>query len=476
MTKARNIGLVLLCWFACELGINAVTQIDLTFQVKNSLPIANGGTNATTAATAFANLAQTPTSPLTLSGSTYACPTCSTGPNLTTIGGMLGAQVQAVGNAITYCWFCSTTSQTSATLSTDIWISGLTANITGTMSAGSFYSIGLANFASTTAYPYGPQFTIQGGATAGAYQSSAGPVFVNGSAKNAINVTSISPSGAAAATLNYVTANVVGQNIQPQRWGANITSVAGSTTVYVNPGQSVTPNATENLMVVPFPYAGTVSSLCFVTTGAQAAVGTLTATFRYGATFGAIADTSLVSTVPISAGAGTYCDFSHTVSVAAGGVSTIKIVNSALLTGATVNGISYNIVPSGAGPTGMIIFGSGAQTIASGSPVYFSAFRLTGATGTESSTTAAMSRAATAKNLYCYVTTAPGTNSDVVTVRQNSASPASGLAVTITTSTTGIISDTSHTISFANLDLLDLQHSQSSGSNPAVSSCSMEID
>ena len=59
--------------------------------LASALPIAQGGTGAGTAATAFANLAQTPTSPLTESAGVYACPTCTTGPNTTIIGGIVGA-------------------------------------------------------------------------------------------------------------------------------------------------------------------------------------------------------------------------------------------------------------------------------------------------------------------------------------------------------------------------------------------------
>lgn len=46
MIARKKVALMLLSVALAGLAFGAVTQIDLTFQVKNVLPIANGGTNA----------------------------------------------------------------------------------------------------------------------------------------------------------------------------------------------------------------------------------------------------------------------------------------------------------------------------------------------------------------------------------------------------------------------------------------------
>jgi hypothetical protein len=183
----------------------------------------------------------------------------------------------------------------------------------------------------------------------------------------------------------------------------------------------------------------------------------------------------LTISVPASGGVGTYCDITHTASIGSTDAFYFALVNGSGSGSGTINSVSImTSLPSGA--TGMVIFGLGGQTMANNSSLYFNPFVGNSGSGTETAHEFPMPRALTASNLNCYVTTAPLTSANNITVRQNAASPPSGLTVNLALLTTGLIQDTSHTISFANKDLFDLLDNQSSGTAPAVSSCSMQVD
>ena len=255
-------------------------------------------------------------------------------------------------------------------------------------------------------------------------------------------------------------------------------SVAGSTTVYSGPSQSaaLTNTATESLDYVIAPYTFTASNLCIYNKGAQPSGGALTVTLRdTPSPYTTPTSTALTTNVPTSGVIGLWCDTTHTVTINATDAFDFQIANASSSTSATLYGISMlTTLPAGA--TGMIIFGTGSQTMASASTLYFSGFSSSAGNTTEQVETALAPRAFTASNLSCYVTTAPLTNSNAITVRKNLSSPASGLTVTLALLTTGLIQDTTHTISFANKDSLDLADTQASGTAPAVSSCSMAVN
>lgn len=69
MRMGRKLALLAVAWLACMAGIAAVTQVDLTFQVKNILPVANGGTGIATSGTFFTTV-NNGSSPFTSGGIT----------------------------------------------------------------------------------------------------------------------------------------------------------------------------------------------------------------------------------------------------------------------------------------------------------------------------------------------------------------------------------------------------------------------
>ena len=325
----------------------------------------------------------------------------------------------------------------------------------------------------------GPLFTIPNNAAIGVYQQPAAvpPYYAPAGLATTIHVIVISPANATAGSLRGLSANVVGVATQPLGVGLNGATVAGSGTVYTGPSQSATPNATETLMYVLAPYAFTASQLCVTLRGAAPSGGAFTVTLRDAPTPGyTSADTALVATVPASGGIGTYCDTTHTVSVASGDAIDWKLVNGSGSTGPTIQGISMMTTIPG-GKSGFVVFGLGGLTMANNSSLYY--LPMAGGTAgslTESTAGMPAPRSFTASNLSCYVTTAPLTDANTVTIRQNLASPSSGLTVSLALLATGFVQDNIHTISFSNKDVFDLLDNQVAGTAPAVSSCSMEID
>jgi hypothetical protein len=79
------------------------------------------------------------------------------------------------------------------------------------------------------------------------------------------------------------------------------------------------------------PHACTLKNLYVVTSTAQDASGSQVFTVRVGGV-----DTGIIVTLASSAAAGTYSDTTHTASVPAGGLVSLKSVNNATLTGASV--------------------------------------------------------------------------------------------------------------------------------------------
>jgi len=405
----------------------------------------------------------------TLSGTKV---TLSYGPTI--LGGLLGSYVNTASSAsVTWAPFASASTVTTFAMPFSAWATNLTGYIDVASVNGALWT---GSFPGNNGFPPSP-FSIPPSSAAGAYQSAASFQVMQSVTHN------FSESGIASSptnsTLRSVSWEVVGANAQPLGAVLQNNVVAGSSTVYTGPSQGATANATEALMGVIIPYASTAKNLCIKTANSQPAGSTgLTLTLRKNGT----TSTAVTVNIPASNVLGLYCDLfaatGDSATFAAGDWMTWQLANASGSNSAQISTISMELDPTGVGPTGMVVFGMGGETLASGAAGFFPGFVNVAANTTESQVRAAMPRAVTMKNLYCIYTTPPGTNPVVVTVMKNGAAPASGLTVSIPTTGAGTqtISDTTDTISYANLDNFDIQFNQTAGANPAISSCSVEVD
>lgn len=272
--------------------------------------------------------------------------------------------------------------------------------------------------------------------------------------------------------------DLVGSTSQPLGWYRGLGQIAGNTTIYAGPSQkSVTTNTTEAISGVIIPYDGTLKTLCFVPGGNQPATGSLVLTLNLTHA-GVTSGTALTITINAGttiAGSTVFCDLMDTVAVSAGDWIDWKIANNASTTSPYIYSISTELVPTGTA-TGMIVWGLGQQTITNGQYDYFPPFASAALTTTETNARGPIPRAVTMKNLSCIYTTPPGTNPAVVTVMKNGVESALTVSIPTTGAGTQIIRDTTHTVNFAKLDTFDLEIYQVSGTNPAISSCSVEVD
>ena len=473
MTRKKKACFIFVCFVACWIGLGAQSLIRLTEQVVGVLPIANGGT----AVTALSSLSLS-----SFGGSLNLpsqCPTCATGPDNTIYGGIIGSffggRTTLAANSAAWGGVVNVSSAPVVT-PVDLTINNLTVTTTTANGAGSLWTIGINNFAGTVVNTQTQPLplTIGNNAAAGTYQQSSmtpGMFFGNGSTSS-INLNGIFPTGSTSAAVRMMSANIVGVAKQWLVTGLKGSTVAISSTVYASPSDNGVPNSTEANAAVLMPFNTAASNLCIYYSGAGPAGGTFVLTMRKNGT----TSTALAVTVAASAGVGEYCDNSDTVALMAGDWITWQLTNnSGSAVSATLASISMAIA-TGGGPTGMVVFNF-RRSFTSGSTYYMAGLASDGsANTTEANTQTPAPRAFTAKNFYCYVNTAPGTNPLAVFLRNNTANTA--LTVSVTTSTTGSISDTNgaHAVSIANKDLFDVSLNQSSGTAPVVSSCSMEID
>ena len=467
-------------------GSNVVSVV--ATHLGSALPVNQGGTGTTSTlaglmrGSASAMTAAELSADVTTSGSnaatvvathlTNALPTTQGGTGTgALVGGIIGAYINA-STGVNSGWFLSAVNSGTKTIVMpfNAWFRNLSVYMSAANAVNAAWQFAFGT--NNTADAAFNAFSIPTNAAAGAYQGIALPRFSPMATSPIVSATALS-SAANGGQLRGLTAEITGSTSSIIGTNLNSNTVALSSTVYTGPSQiaSTNGNATEGLVAVVVPYNATAKNLCVQTAGAQPASGSLVFTLRQNVT----TSTSLVATVPLSGGAGPYCDNTHTVSLTAGDKIDFQIVNNATNVSAAINGIAFELAPSGSA-TGMIVYGLGTSTVASGSAVYWQSFAGGASTGTEANVKFPMPRAVTMKNLNCYVTTAPGTNSDVITVYKNGSPTA--LTVTLTTgfSTPGTLTDSTHTVSYAALDDFTLQTSQSSGSNPAISSCSVEVD
>jgi hypothetical protein len=417
------------------------------------------------------------TSPLVLTGSAGSCPTCLTGANPTIVGGIMGGWYNGIGG-VQYMgpW---NSAGNSAGQKVPMPFSASFRNlsvVTSTaQSACGYYAFyfRVYNGGSTVFQPENPgSLTIPNGVAAGSYGSPAGtrPIFISQFLGGAGYWEGVS-CGTMAAVRGY-SWDIIGSSSQPLGWFANAAGVGSSSTVYSGPSQPVSVAiTTEALQAVVVPYASTARNLCIATSAAQSSNNSLVLTMRQNGT----TDTTLTVTIPLSGGAGVYCDTTHSVSLNAGDWITWKLLNNANATSATIIAVVIELVPSGTA-TGMIVFPTQGLSFSSGSAQYAVPFTAVALSATEGNQRAPMPRAVTMKNLSCIYTTPPGSNAVAVTVMQNGSPSALTVSIPTTGAGTQIVTDSVHSVSFAALDTFDLKFLQSSGTNPVISSCSVEVD
>lgn len=246
----------------------------------------------------------------------------------------------------------------------------------------------------------------------------------------------------------------------PSKWFVpyliNGRSASGAT--YVSPfGDGSNGSATnENLHMGIAPSVGTVKNLRVMVNPAPGAGKSWTFTFRTDAV-----DTSLTCQI---ADTNTTCsDTTHTSHVSAGQMVSHKITPAGTpTTGSTT--IMVDFAPTTAGETSLM-GNSSANFSQTQTPAYFMFVGSGGSAASVSSRQIVMPTSGTLKNLYTYLSVAPGTgNSRTYTVNQNGSDTA--LAVTYSNSDVNIKSDTSDTIAVSAGDLISLK--VASTSFPAV--------
>ena len=460
----------------------AGTGISLT-RAPDTLTIANTGVTGVTA-----------TSPVVSTGTTapvISCPTCMTGPNMTLVGGIIGTYGGASGWAAnrSYPWFGNAVEggfYYATYIPFSAWINNLVVS-TGDNAGHVPTSIGVGTIlGGSSVTPSQNTFTILPGTAAQTVVSGIGapPTWVPAGALSAAVISAAVSAGSD--TFRGLSAQLVGTTSQLLGNAYAGVTVSTGATVYTGFSMSGTPTATEANVEVPIPYTlgATARNLCVYMATANAAGGNLVFTLRQGiGAAGAMADTLLVATVPLSSYAGdVYCDnfavTGHAITLAQGDRIDVSIVNgNAGAASGAIQSISMELVPTGTS-TGMIIWGTDGITLPAAGTTYgapFTNVRLTA----PSYVATGMPRAVTAKNLICYVTAAPLVQTEVMTVFKNGSGPGSGLVATAAVGD-GVpeeVSDVAHTISFAAADSFSLQYLNASGGTAAViSSCSMEVD
>lgn len=403
---------------------------------------------------------------------------CST-PSTITVGGIMGGT--AIGNTL----------NSSSVLPP--WVSGAsgTRNI---MPFGAYFrnasvittaasTIGLLGFGfngssngvTDTASDLG-RITIANGAAAGTFSEHTGsrPYYVGQGMFTFIQVYTYSTSFSSP-TMSGFSWDIIGSTSQPLGWINPGNAVIGaSTTVFVSPSHGASPQATEAKAAVVIPYASTAKNLCVFMNTAQSSNNSVVITLRLTHA-GSTSSTALVTTIPLSGAAGTYCDSTDTVSIAAGDWITWQIQNNANANSGQFGSIAMELVPSG-NATGMIVFGrDGISYNTTNANQYAAPFTTSANQTTYNIAAAPMPRAVTAKNLYCIYTAVPA-NQATATLFKNTASTSLVATIPTTGSGTQIVSDLVNSVSFAQFDTFNLAFLQNGGGSATISSCSMEVD
>ena len=326
-------------------------------------------------------------------------------------------------------------------------------------------------------------FSIPAGAASGSYVTNAPPLYV--SAENQVSFQGVDPhpaNGTAFATVQGFSASVLGsaggvpQTVLGTYYNG---SVPTGVTYYTSFSQQMTwtNSAFEAHAYVVVPFNYNAKGLCVVTSSAQSGTASLTVTLRQNGT-----NAGPQATVLMGGGPGTWCDDSGTIT---GGLLgdrlDLALHNNASVASATILTITLGVTPlltspATVQPTGMLVFGLGDRSIVNNT--YFAPFGGGNYTSTAANAQVALPRSVTIRNLHCWVTACPSTQT-TLTVWKNGAPGSMPLVATIPTGACGApkdFNDLSDTLLFAPGDTIELAVSIPGIGPPPVSSCTVEHD
>lgn len=246
--------------------------------------------------------------------------------------------------------------------------------------------------------------------------------------------------------------------------------ISSGTTRYTAPGQGSNTAAdlalttAEDTTMIPMP-AGTLRRLMLIS-GATSVADTVVVTTHKNQ----IATTSVI-TVAAGTVAGAFLDNTNTVTFADGDTLAWQVVNNG--SGAyTVDAIVCEFNPTNSGTTGILIWPQRGRTFTASATRYVAPFSNMALLTTEAEARMPITRAATLRNLRCYLTTAPA-NTATVTMLKNG-SPTT-MTFTITSGGgTGVKGDLTHTFTVERGDTITLQVDTGAGAQPAITGWSLE--
>lgn len=227
-----------------------------------------------------------------------------------------------------------------------------------------------------------------------------------------------------------------------------VQQAANTTSYYAIQGDGA-PNATETSAYTIMPTDGILDQMYVAVQTAPGGAQTDTFTFRKNAS-----DQSMTAT--ITGAATSASDLTHSVSVAQGDTTSVKIVTSATAAASRIR-CSMRFVPTVDGESLALMPHN--STLAQNATVY-RWFGHTATNATETLRQGVMPYAAILKRLFIQGNTVANGQTNVYTVRKNAADPASGLTVTITGNAGGTNltqADNTNTVSVGPGDLVDLK-------------------
>jgi hypothetical protein len=381
-------------------------------------------------------------------------------------GGILGIGAKGGSNSATYGWFgggASATSDVGFVAPVSFDIQGMT--IIQEYTSGAYASAAYANenFTQSALYTGPPVVVGTVNTPAQVLGDVPHPVPVKTNAGVTISSNGLYLYGGMAANVVGITGQPMGLTYQG--------TVAASTTTYL--GFANAGSATEANVRMPIPYTTTVNHLCVSLATAQPSDAGMTITLLQATGTGSASSTGLSVSIAASAAINTpYCDDTDTYTFTTGATqeADFQITNSSASTSAKINSISV-LFSTPSGFTGMIPFPGTSGTPSTASPYYGP---WNGQSYGSDLLDVPLPRAATGQDFMCYVVTAPVTNPATFTIRKNKANAAPN--VTIGTSATGIVEDTTDTVSFSLLDRLSMIFAQPSGTAPTMGECVLPIN
>ena len=411
--------------------------------------------------------------PITDTGD-ISCPTCLTGLDFTTIGGLVGTQLNAAvpgATATIGTPYAGSSTTAKWVPQSNYTLSGPWLCIAAAETPGSYGMVfwNTKDFASTTLVHDNQASVIPPSAAAGCYGNS-----LTRFSAMTYQLYSFTGTGNAFGTgIRGVGAYVLGSRVQPLSNYLGLSTVGSSTTNYSTVGQGNTAGVTnEDLVIVPVPFAGTLQNSAIITGGTQSALGSLVLTLRDDK-----ADTAVVATVPASGLAGIRIDHTNTAAFAAHSGISVKIQNNAGATSTSIESFHFEIVPTSSTVKGLMAFPKYNQAIVASSSRYVGGFYNIGIQSSEASSwTPIPYPTASMQYLDCWVQTAPA-NDLTITVMLNGSGTALTGTVTSGFSVPGVFSiDAGSPVALTEGDRVSILFAAGSGTQAVISGCGLEID